>query len=127
MEMIHHAVNWFEIPVVDFERARKFYSVIYDYDMPISEMGSNKMGFFLFDMQKQGIGGAIVQGDGYSPSRDGCKIYLNGGNDLQVVLDRVESAGGKIILSKTLITDDIGYFAIFMDTEGNMINLHSRS
>lgn len=127
MEMMHHAISWFEIPVTDFERARKFYSAIYDFEMPVSEMGANKMGFFLFDMQKQGIGGSIVQGEGYSPSRDGCKIYLNGGRDLQVVLNRVEAAGGQIIMQKTQISEDIGYFAIFVDTEGNLINLHSRA
>jgi predicted enzyme related to lactoylglutathione lyase len=126
VEMMHNAVNWFEIPVADFDRAKNFYSAIYDYEMPEMMMGPNRMGFLLYDMQKGGIGGAIQKGDDYQPSASGgVRIYLNGGADLNVVLNRVEKAGGKIMLAKTQITPDLGYFATFEDTEGNHISLHS--
>ncbi len=125
MEMLKNAINWFEIPATNFERAKKFYSDIYDYDMPEQVMGPNRMGFFLFDMQNAGIGGAIVQGDGYTPTKDGAKVYLNAGNDLNIVLNRVEKAGGKLLMSKTLVAPDLGYFAMLEDTEGNRILLHS--
>jgi predicted enzyme related to lactoylglutathione lyase len=52
-------------------------------------------------------------------------VYLNGGKDLSVVLDRVEKAGGKIMLPKTKIDDEMGYYAIFNDCEGNKVGLHS--
>ncbi len=123
--MMKNAVSWFEIPVSDFERAKKFYSAIYDYQMQDQMMGDQRMGFLPFDMDSGGIGGAIIKGDGYDPSQHGVKLYLNGGDDLNTVLHRVEDAGGKIILPKTLITDEIGYYAIFKDTEGNYIHLHS--
>jgi hypothetical protein len=125
MEMLQNAINWFEIPVADFDRAKKFYSTIYDYDMPEFPMGPMRMGILLYDQQKQGIGGAIVKGDGYVPSKHGAKVYLNGGSDLNVVLQRVEKAGGKIILPKTRIDEQLGYFAIFEDTEGNQVSIHS--
>jgi len=125
MEMLHNAINWFEIPVNDFNRAKKFYSRIYDFEMPEMVMGNTRMGFLLFEQEKGGIGGAIVEGLEYVPSRDGIKLYLNGGNDLQTVLGRVEKAGGKIIMQKTQITPEYGYFANFEDTEGNWISLHS--
>jgi predicted enzyme related to lactoylglutathione lyase len=125
MEMLQNAINWFEIPVSDFERAKKFYSTIYDYDMPEFPMGPVRMGILLYDQQKQGIGGAIVKGDGYVPSKQGAKVYLNGGSDLNIVLQRVEKAGGKIILPKTRIDEQLGYFAIFEDTEGNQVSIHS--
>ncbi len=125
MEMNLNAVNWVEIPVTDFDRAKTFYSSIFDYEMPSSPMGPARIGFLIYDRQKGGIGVAIVQGPGYEPTNKGVKVYLNGGNDLSMVLNRVEYAGGKIILPKTLISPELGYFATFQDTEGNHIFLHS--
>lgn len=125
MEMTTNAIAWVEIPVTDFERAKAFYSKIFDYQMPDMEMGPYKMGFLLYDQEKGGIGGAIVQGEGCVPTSHGSKVYLNGGNDLQVVLDRVAAAGGQIVTPKTEITPEFGYYATFADTEGNHISLHS--
>lgn len=93
--------------------------------MPEFPMGPQRMGILLYDQQNQGIGGAIVKGGGYIPSKHGCKIYLNGGSDLNIVLSRVEKAGGKIVMPKTFISEQLGYFAIFEDTEGNQLSLHS--
>jgi predicted enzyme related to lactoylglutathione lyase len=119
-----HAANWFEIPVTDFDRARKFYSRIFDYDMPHQEMAGALMGFLPFEMGK-GVGGAIILAESMQPSPDGPRIYLNGGDDLQPILDRVEAAGGQVDVPKTRINDDIGYFAVFKDSEGNRLALHS--
>jgi predicted enzyme related to lactoylglutathione lyase len=121
--MLKNSINWFEIPVSDFDRAKLFYSMIYKYEMPDQMMGPIRMGFFL--VEKGGIGGAIVYGDGYIPSQEGTLVYLNGGKDLSVILDRVENAGGKVISPKTKIADELGYYAIFRDCEGNRVALHS--
>ncbi len=88
-------------------------------------VGSLRMGFLPMDTESQGVGGAIVQGDGFVPTALGTKIYLNGGKDLLTVLNRVIAAGGETIVPKTLINDEIGYHAVFEDTEGNHISLHS--
>lgn len=125
MEMLNNAINWFEIPVNDFKRAKKFYSTIYDFEMPEMAMGETMMGFLLYDQNGGGIGGAIVHGLNHVPSKDGAKVYLNGGSDLNIVLQRVEGAGGKIVLQKTQITPEYGYFATFEDSEGNHVCLHS--
>lgn len=124
MEELKSAINWFEIPVIDFDRAVRFYSEIYAFEMPTRDMGHLRMGFF----QHQpgvGTGGAIVTGDGYKPTADGVKLYLNAGSDLRTVLDRVTVAGGTVVQDKTQISPDVGYFAIISDTEGNRIFLHS--
>lgn len=125
MEILTNAISWFEIPVNNFDRAKKFYSTIYNYDMPEQMMGNSRMGFLISNTEKGGIGGAIVAGDGNKPATDGTLAYLNGGSDLEIVLKRVETAGGKILLPKTQISPEIGYFAIFMDSEGNRLALHS--
>lgn len=128
MEMLHHAINWLEIPVTDFDRAKKFYSTIYDFEMPEMPMDGTRMGFLLHDRDNGGIGAAIVHGDTYVPSKTGIKAYLNGGADLSVVLNRVEAAGGKVILGKIPIGDgSFGHIGIFEDTEGNHVSLHSNS
>ncbi|UCF69495.1 MAG: VOC family protein [Acidobacteriota bacterium] len=124
--MVTSALNWFEIPVSDFERAYGFYSKIFDFDMPTHQMGPVMMGFLLHE-QGKGVGGAICKGDGYEPSESGTLVYLNGGKDLSTVLDRVEGAGGKVLQAKTQITPELGYYGIFKDTEGNRLALHSMS
>ena len=124
MEMTNNAIEWFEIPALDFPRAKLFYSAIFDFDMPEMQMGQNIMGFLLHE-QGKGVGGAIIHGDGYVPSAQGSIVYLSGGADLSVVLSRVEAAGGSVLVGKTLISPEHGYFAHFLDSEGNKVGLYS--
>ncbi len=120
-----NAINWFEIPAAKFDRAVKFYSEVLATDMPAQEMMGNQMAFFPY--ADGSVSGAVVAGEGYVPSADGSLIFLNGGDNLDTPLSRVESAGGKVLMPKTKITDEIGYFAIFMDTEGNKVAFHSQA
>ena len=123
MEHINNSLNWFEIPVADFDRARKFYSSIYDFEMPSVMMGESQLGFF--PVEPKHIGGAIICAEGCIPSQTGALVYLNGGTDLDTILNKVESAGGHVMLPKTEISPDHGFFATFIDTEGNKVALHS--
>ena len=123
-----NALNWFEIPVSDFSRAKKFYEAIFNYQMPENKMGDATMGFFLYDFKEGKVGGAIVHNPALlSPSDKGSLVYLNCQPDLQIVLDRVETAGGKVIKEKTLISAEqqLGYWALISDSEGNNVALHS--
>lgn len=124
-------ITWFEIPVVEMERAQKFYETVFNFKMMIQTMGEATMGFFpcLCDCKNNCdcVGGALVKYEGAKPSIDGTYVYFSGGNDLQTVLNRVEKAGGKITVSKSLINEEIGYYALFIDTEGNKVALHSRN
>ncbi|MBS1518460.1 MAG: VOC family protein [Bacteroidetes bacterium] len=116
-----NSINWFEIPVTDFARAKKFYSEIFGIEMHEQMMGPNQMGFF----PGEGVSGAIVKTEGHNPSMDGALVYLSGGDDLTGVMNKIENAGGKVLQPKTKVTDEIGYIAIFKDTEGNRVALHS--
>ena len=118
-----NAINWFEIPVVDFPRAKKFYNTIFGFEMQEQKMGDYLMGFFPGD--QSGVSGAICHGEGYKPSKEGTLIYLNADGRIDDVIGRIEKAGGKIVLPKSLVTDEIGYIAYFTDTEGNKVALHS--
>lgn len=122
-----NAINWFEIPVKDFDRAKNFYEAVFDTKMDtmtMEEMGQT-MAFFPADWEN-GIGGGIAFGPGYEPSDKGSLIYLNGGDDLDTPLSRVEKAGGKVILPKTSLGQH-GFMGQFIDTEGNRVAFHSRS
>ena len=121
-----NAISWFEIPSTDLSRAQKFYETVFSVTLIPMNLQAIKMRMFpLEDMM--GVGGAIVDSGGFhKPSTtDGPLIYLNGNPDLQNVLDKVEKAGGKIMVPKTEISPEYGYMAVFIDTEGNRIGLHS--
>ncbi|MFA8342640.1 MAG: VOC family protein [Rhodothermaceae bacterium] len=119
-----NVVNWFEIPAKDLQRAKKFYSEVFDVEMSEHEMQGFKMAFF--PMEENEIGGGLCEGEGYEPSKTGVKVYFNCGDDLSVQLSRVEAAGGEIVMPKTLITEEIGYMAFINDTEGNGVAFHSK-
>ena len=121
-----NAINWFEIPAKNFNRAKQFYSTILgveitDHPMPTDDV---KYGIFSYQPENKGVGGAIIEAKGQNPTTDGPTIYLNGGDDLGIPLARVEAAGGKILVPKTDIGEN-GFMAQLMDTEGNRIALHS--
>lgn len=122
-----NAISWFEIGSTDLARATKFYETIFNIKLTPLDMDNIRMRMFPLEDNMTGVGGAIVDSGGFhKPSgTDGPLIYLNGNPDLQNVLDRVEAAGGKIFLPKTEISPEYGSMAIFIDTEGNRIGLHS--
>jgi uncharacterized protein len=117
-----NAVSWFEIPATNFARAQAFYGAVLGRTIEPMVMGPITMGFLSSD--PDAVGGAIVHGEG-TPSKLGTIVYLNGGDDLAPMLARVESAGGSVAVPKTEIGNDFGFFAHFIDTEGNKVGLHS--
>lgn len=121
-----HAISWFEIPTKDINRSQKFYESIFDIAMTPLDLPQIQMRLFPIESQMN-IGGALVHNDEfYKPSSThGPLVYLNGNPDLQNILDRVETAGGKIIVPKTQISPEYGHMAVFIDSEGNRMALHS--
>jgi uncharacterized protein len=122
-----NAISWFEIPSTDLARAQKFYETIFDITLNPLDVANIKMRVFPLEDTMIGIGGAVVyNAEFYKPSAtDGPLIYLNGNPDVQIILDKIEAAGGKILVPKTEISPDYGHMAMFLDTEGNRIALHS--
>ena len=121
-----NAISWFEIPATDLERAQIFYETILDIQLRKLDLPQIKMRIFPID-DPMGIGGSICDSGGFhKPSAtDGPLIYLNANPDVQIILDRVEKAGGKILVPKTEISSDFGFMAVILDTEGNRVALHS--
>ena len=126
MDAQSNNLNWFEVPAADIARAKSFYEKIFEIEMPEQEMMGMKMAFFPWEMGSGKAAGSLVQGEMHKPSMDGSILYLNANPDLNGVLGRIEGAGGKVIMPKTKITDEIGYMAFFVDSEGNRMALHSQ-
>jgi predicted enzyme related to lactoylglutathione lyase len=121
------AITWFQIPASDIARAKMFFETICDFSLERMD-GSPAMEMWAFpaDWRAGEVGGALVSGEGAVPSATGTAVFLNANPDLQSVLDRVEGAGGKILIPKTAIGMDAGFFAMIADTEGNTVGLHSQ-
>ncbi|MFP4469593.1 MAG: VOC family protein [Bacteroidales bacterium] len=124
----NNAIGWVEIPVTDMERAMRFYETVLGFKMERHQMGPFDMAWFPWVEDGLGSSGSLVyHEEDYKPSADGVLIYFTASSgDLQNELDRVEKAGGKVLQPKTLITEEIGYMAILLDSEGNRVALHSR-
>lgn len=125
----NNAISWFEIPALDINRAQKFYEAIFGLSLIPLETEQFKMRMFPLEDQRLGVGGCLIQSEGfYKPSTsEGVLIYLNGNPDVQRILDKVEEAGGKVVMPKTQISPEYGYMGLIIDTEGNRIGLHNMS
>jgi uncharacterized protein len=120
------AISWFEIPSADLDRATKFYETLFDVQLIAMDTPNLQMRTFPVTDMMNHISGAVVHSGFHKPSgTDGVLIYLNGNPDVQHILDKVEAAGGKIMVPKTEISPEYGYMAVILDTEGNRIGLHS--
>jgi predicted enzyme related to lactoylglutathione lyase len=124
---MQNAISWFEIPATDIDRAQKFYETILGITMTTMDMPNAKMRLFPLEDAMNGIGGAIVDTGGFhKPSAtDGPLVYLNGNPDVQIVLNKVEAAGGKILVPKMEISPEYGSMGVIIDTEGNRIAFHN--
>ena len=120
-----NSLNWFEISVSDIKRAKSFYETVFGIKMDQQENMGMQMAFFPSEDMNGKVSGSLVQGPMHKPSADGSKVYLNGNPDLSNALGKIEKAGGKVVLPKTKISDDNGFMAFFVDSEGNTVALHS--
>ena len=127
MKTTSNAINWFEIPVSDSARAKKFYETVFTMEMSQMDMMGMEMTFFPIDNMSGKVSGALVKGDMHKPSKEGALVYINAEDDLQGSLDRVAAAGGQVVMPKTLINEESGYMAFIIDTEGNQVGMHSMS
>ncbi len=119
-------IGWFEIPVLDMERAKLFYDIVFNISIYIHDLGGLIMGWFPDAPGKSGASGSLVKHGMYAPSvTDGPLIYFSC-EDVNEQLSRVETAGGEILKQKTEIGNGHGFMALLKDTEGNRIALHSQ-
>ncbi len=114
-------LSWFEIPALDFARARSFYEKLFGVELKEHVAGPNIMGVFPYDEAKAS-GGCVMKGPFLTPTFEGVIIYLNAGDSLDEVLNRVKPLGGEVVFPKTEVPG-IGHFAHMTDSEGNRVGL----
>lgn len=130
MPLKPNPVGWFEIPVADLTRAKAFYETALDtkldlHEMPTADGSICKMAWFPMQPDLKGATGSLVEHPGYVPSQDGAAIYFSV-DEIAGTLGKIETAGGKTLIPETAIGEH-GYFAWFVDTEGNRLALHRRA
>lgn len=115
-------INWFEIPSSDFARAVTFYETIFGNRLKVEQFGGAPMGIFA---GQDGSAGCVIQSEQLKPNENGTLIYLDATPGIDQILERIEAAGGRVVLQKTALPEEMGYIAHFMDTEGNRLALHA--
>ena len=118
-------VSWFEIPVTKMDRAKAFYEAVFNIEIALQDIGGVMMAFFPANPEASGAMGSLMKYESYIPSHEGTLIYFNS-DDVQIELDKIDDAGGKVLQEKAQISPEIGYMGIFEDTEGNRIALYSQ-
>ena len=122
-ETPRHAIDWFEIPVRNMDRAAAFYEALLAISIRRETIAPNTLG--LFSYGGNGVGGCLIAGDNVpAPAANGTLVYLDAAPSLDAVLARVEAAGGRITTPKVQLPGDMGCFAHIIDTEGNRVGLH---
>ncbi|MEX1258465.1 MAG: VOC family protein [Gemmatimonadota bacterium] len=119
-------VGWFEIPVSEMDRAIAFYQAVLGIELGRHTMGMLDMAWFPTG-SGPGAAGSLVRHEAfYHPSEDGVLVYFTSPTgDLRNELGRVEAAGGEVLVPRKQISEDVGFMAVFRDSEGNRIALHS--
>ena len=121
---MNNPIQWCEIATTDLERAKNFYSKVFNMDFQLIDMPDSRM--YMFGApDAMGSSGCLVESPNNKPSADGTIIYF-ACKDVAVEAGKVEELGGKLIIPKTDI-GEFGFFAHIMDTEGNRIGLHSQN
>lgn len=116
-------VVWFEIPVLNMDRAKSFYEAVFGLKLTVIEMGPRQMAMFPMEMGTPGIGGALVKEETFVPSHAGSMVYFSV-TDISGTLEKVVANQGKVLVPKTSI-GEYGFCAYFADVEGNRIGLHT--
>lgn len=120
---MNNPVGWFEIYVEDMERAKAFYEAI--FNVQLSKLDTPGMEMWAFPMQPENYGapGSLVKMTGFLSGKNSVLVYFSCA-DCAVEAEKTVKHGGKVQQGKMSI-GQYGYIALVIDTEGNMIGLHS--
>ena len=120
------AISWFEIPTTQLDQAQAFYESVLGCAMRREAMGPSQGAVFAYDMEGDGVGGALMMGPtAPAKAEGGTLVYLDASPSLDAALERVVSAGGQVALPRQSLPPGMGFFAHIMDLDGNRVGLHA--
>lgn len=114
------AINWFEIPVKNIEKSKAFYEEVFQLEMENMTVGEMKMAIF----PANDLSGALTEEKDYSGPERGTVVYLRIPDNMEAVLERVANSGGTVVTTRSLIDEQIGWWASFRDLDGTMIGIY---
>ena len=121
-----NAISWFEIPSTQLDRAQAFYEAVLGCQMRREAMGPSQGAVFPYDVESDGVGGAIMCGPtAPAVAGGGTLVYLDASPSLDAALLRVTQAGGKVALPRQALPPGMGFFAHITDLDGNRVGLHA--
>jgi len=120
-----NAINWFEIPSAQLDRAQTFYETVLGGKMRRESMGPSELAVFPYDAASDGVGGALMAGPSATAPGGGTLVYLDASPSLDAALARVVAAGGAIALPRQALPPGMGFFAHITDLDGNRVGLHA--
>jgi len=119
-----NAINWFEIPVADMDRAQRFYEVTLARALRRENFGGQDLAVFPYEDPH--VGGCLQASSGdAAPAGAGVRIYLDCMPSIDAALKRARTAGGEVVVGKTALPPGMGFFAHVRDSEGNVVGLHA--
>jgi predicted enzyme related to lactoylglutathione lyase len=125
--VIQNAINWFEIPVTQLDRAQQFYETLLQAPLRREVMGPQTLAVLPYNPES-GVGGALLlSATARAPGSGGVLVYLNAGRQLAPALTRLAEAGGRIVTPRVDLPDGMGAFVHFEDSEGNVLGLHAEA
>ena len=121
-----NAISWFEIPCAQLDPAQSFYETVLDCRLRREAMGPSNGAVFPYDLQADGVGGALMCGP-TAPAlgAGGTLVYLDASPSLDAALARVWAAGGQVVLPRQALPPGMGFFAHISDLDGNRVGLHA--
>lgn len=117
-------VSHFEIPAEKVDRARKFYSEAFGWQIqPVPDMEYNMVGTVKSDETGRPSELGAING-GMMKRTDSVKhpVITIEVDDIDESLRKVENLGGKVTTKRTPMGEH-GFFAYFEDSEGNIMGL----
>jgi predicted enzyme related to lactoylglutathione lyase len=119
-----NTIVWADIPVIDLDRARAFYSAVLQADIPLMP-GMEGVAFLPGDPQSDEVTGDLVKSENAEPGAGGVTIYLDSKGDPEGMIERAVAAGGQVAMPVSDMGEMVGFIGFFIDSEGNRIGVHA--
>ncbi len=120
---LKNPIGWFEIKVSDFEKAKNFYSQLFNWDFKLSQ--ASKTIYWNIFTGENSVGGGFTKRELSENGGQSIVIYIEV-EDIEESLKKAAELGGKIEEHKTLISESAGFYGLFRDLDNNVIGLWAK-